>query len=142
MTVSIQPTSRDTIHQLIFEAKGGILTLVEAETLEQYLTFSTSLFTGTIQGKLCCAWGLIPPTLLSDSAYLWLFATEAVEEYKFLFVRNSQRAVEDMLKDWPVIYGFCELSNLRSIRWLRWLGATFSEPTKSFIPFRITRKEP
>lgn len=141
MTVLIQPTPRNDISQLIFEAKGGILTDIEAETLEQYLTFSTRLFTGTIHGKLCCAWGLIPPTLLSDSAYLWLFSTPAVDEYKFLFVRNSQRAIEEMLEEWPVIYGFCEISNPRSIRWLRWLGAIFSEPTKSFLPFRITRKE-
>ncbi len=141
MTAQIEISNRDTIRQLIFEAKDGMLSDAEAQTLEDYLTFSVKFYSGTIHGKLCCAWGLIPPTLLSDHAYLWLFSTDAVEEFKFIFVRHSQRAIEEMLAEWPSIYGYCEISKPRSIRWLRWLGAEFGEPTKSFRPFRITRKE-
>jgi hypothetical protein len=140
MTVTVQTADRVAIHQLIFEAKGGILTSAESETLEEYLTFSERLYIGTIHGKMCCVWGLIPPTLLSDSAYLWLFSTDDVEAYKFLFVRHSQRAIESMLEEWPTIVGYCEFGKPRSIRWLRWLGATFGEPEKGFVSFQIRRE--
>ena len=140
MIAMIEIADKAKTRQLIFEAKGGILTDEESKTLEQYLTFSAKLCIGSIDGKLCCAWGLIPPTLISQQAYLWLFTTEAVEEHKFIFVRNSQRMVQEMLEEWPIITGFCEISATRSIRWLRWLGAVFSEPTGKFLPFTIRKK--
>lgn len=140
MTALIIQADKAATKQLIFEAKGGILTNEESETLEQYLTFSAKLYMGSISGKLVCAWGLIPPSLLSDQAYLWLFSTEAVEEHKFAFVRNSQLAVEDMLKAWPLITGYCARDNDRSQRWLRWLGASFGHPLKTMLPFEIRAK--
>lgn len=140
MSAVIELADRAEIRQLIFEAKGGILTDEESKTLEEYLTFSIKLYIGAIEGKLVCAWGLIPPTLLADRAYLWLFSTEAVEEHKFIFIRHSQRAMEEMLKEWPVINGFCEIGNTRSHKWLEWLGARFGEPTKNFIPFEIRKR--
>ena len=141
MSALIEVADKAKTRQLIFEAKGGILTNEESSTLEQYLTFSAKLCIGSVDGRLCCAWGLIPPSYLSDRAYLWLFSTDAVEEYKFIFVRNSQRAVQEMLEEWPIITGFCEIGNDRSIRWLRWLGAVFFEPINAkFLPFEIRKK--
>lgn len=139
MTAKIILADKIQTRQLIFEAKGGILSARESKALEEYLAFSAKLYIGAIHGKLCCAWGLIPPTLISDQAYLWLFSTEAVDEYKFLFVRNSQRAIEEMLEEWPIITGFCDLTNARSMRWLRWLGATFGDPIPPMIPFTIRK---
>lgn len=137
--VEIYPANIAKTRQLIYDAKGGVLSNREAQTLEEYLTFSTKLYLGAIHGRLCCAWGLIPPTLLSDSAYLWLFSTPAIDEHKFLFVRASQRVIEDMLQEWPVITGFCDRSNARSIRWLRWLGAEFHYPGPTHIAFEIRK---
>lgn len=140
MTALIETTDPARVRQLIFEARGGILSEAEAKALEEYLTFSVKLYVGAIAGKLCCAWGLVPPTLLSDRAHLWLFSTDHVEEHKFIFVRQSQRAMEEMLAEWPVITGFCEVGSARSIRWLRWLGARFGSPLKTLIPFEIRVK--
>jgi len=140
MNPLIEIVDKAKTRQLIFEAKGGILTEEESKVLEQYLTFSAKLCIGSVDGKLCCAWGLIPPSMLSERAYLWLFSTELVGEHKFMFVRNSQIAVKEMLEEWPIITGFCEIGNDRSIRWLRWLGAVFSEQHEKFLPFEIRKK--
>ncbi len=125
MTALIELADKAKTRQLIFEAKEGILSVEEMEVLEQYLTFSAKLYIGSVDGKMCCAWGVVPPSLMSDRAYLWLFSTDVVEQYKFLFVRNSQKAT-------------------RSIRWLKWLGAKFGEPTKGkeawFRPFEIRKR--
>lgn len=137
--VEIYSASVAKTRQLIYNAKGGVLTDREAGTLEQYLTFSAKLYLGAIHGHLCCAWGLIPPTLLSDTAYLWLFSTPAIDEHKFLFVRTSQRVIEEMLQEWPVINGFCDHSNLRSMRWLKWLGARFGDVGPTHVSFEIRK---
>jgi len=95
---------------------------------------------GMVDGKIACVWGLIPPTLLSNKAYLWLLTTDIVAEHKFLFVRHSQRYVEEALKQYPIIVGDCLIGNASAMRWLRWLGAEFGEPDGGRIPFMIKAK--
>ena len=80
---------------------------------------------GAVDGKIACVWGLIPPTLLSDIAYLWLYNNELVTQHKFAFVRHSQIQMERMLKLYPNIIGDCVYNNTTARRWLEWLGAKF-----------------
>lgn len=95
---------------------------------------------GYIDEELACVWGLKPPTLLSDRAYLWLYVTDVVKEHTFIFIRQSQIAVEKMLEDYTELYGRAEASNSKAFPWLRWLGAKFGEPNGTTIPFVIRRK--
>lgn len=141
MSAKIIAANKAETKRLIFESKGGILTPEESATLEEYLMFSIYLQTGSIDGKFCCAWGLVPPTLLADKAYLWMYSTDEVEQHKFLFVRKSQIAVEEMLKHYPILVGCCETGKTRSVRWLRWLGARFFEPVDPrYLPFEIRKR--
>jgi hypothetical protein len=99
------------------------------------------LWEGRIDGKTACVWGLVPPTLLSDAAYLWMHVDEdVVQENQFVFVRHSQRVVEEMLTQFPSIVGHCAIGRERSIRWLKWLGAEFGHPEGTMLPFQIRRK--
>jgi len=83
---------------------------------------------------------LIPPSLLAEEAYLWLYHTPAVEQYKFTFVRYSQIVIEQMLEIYPVIVGVTDRSAKSSIRWLKWLGAKYADNGKQYIPFKIVRE--
>ena len=110
------------------------------KTMRECVRRSVEVRCGMLDDEVACVWGLIPPTLLSDRAYLWLLTTDIVTEHKFLFVRYSQRYVEEMLKQYPVLYGEAEINNEPAKRWLKWLGARFGEPNGRFIPFEIKRK--
>lgn len=92
---------------------------------------------GTVDGKIACMWGLIPPTILSWSAYIWLYTNPLVEEHKFRFIRHSQREMESMLRLFPNIVGDCVTTNSTAKRWLEWLGAKFGPPQGDLVPFRI-----
>jgi hypothetical protein len=92
---------------------------------------------GKDDDAVLCYMGLIPPTLLSDQAYLWLRTTEAMQEHVFVFVRYSQVVIAEMLTEFPAIIGHCEVSATKSIRWLRWLGAEFGAPEDRLVPFTI-----
>ena len=106
--------------------------------LKECLWRSETVRYGLVDGRVACVWGLIPPTLLSDSAYLWLLTTDIVVEHKFLFVRNAQIYVEDMLKRYPILYG--GVGDPRAVRWLKWLGAEIGHPIRGQVPFVIRRK--
>lgn len=115
-------------------------------TPEQRSFFKRCIFTagklwaGFVDGELVCFWGLVPPTLLSDQAYLWLYTTPALEGKEFYFIRQSQLAVEAMLQSYSLIVGHAVIDNSKAIRWLKWLGAKFGHPEGAVIPFTIARK--
>ena len=110
------------------------------EVLRECMYRSIEVRYGLVDGEVACVWGLIPPTLLSTTAYLWLLTTEIIAENKFLFIRHSQRYIEEALESFPCIIGDCIIGERSAMRWLRWLGAEFAEPIDGRIPFVIRKK--
>lgn len=123
--------------ELISSLDGGKLSESEVEQFNRFVFMSSKLWAGSVEGRLLCLWGLMPPTLLSDQAYLWLYTTDAAAEHEFVLVRRSQIELKKMLIEFPRIVGHCRVGASRSIRWLKWLGAEFAEPHKDLIPFEI-----
>lgn len=91
--------------------------------LRGFIFRSSEFWVGKVEGKTACIFGLIPPSILSDTAYLWLLTTDAVDENTFLFVRHSQQWMEQALKRYSVIHGHVAQYNRKAKRWLEWLGA-------------------
>lgn len=138
MTVAIQPL--DGLLPAFRDQLYGHMADNEKAIMNDCLMSTRHLWAGTVDGAVACVWGLVPPTLLSSQAYLWLYTTELVKEHTFLFVRHSQRAVEEMLDEYPTIVGHCIVGNNQAIRWVKWLGGVFNEPDGKKLPFMILRK--
>lgn len=109
------------------------------KTMDFCLLMSTVIWAGFIDGRLACIWGVIPPTLMSSQAYLWLYTTDVIKGHEFILVRHSQLVIEEILEEYPSIVGHALMGADKSIRWLKWLGAKFGSPQGTGIPFRITR---
>lgn len=138
MTAAYEACDRSMVRQLV--EQSGYLDEMEQSKLNACLTISHQVFIGLVDGKYACCWGLIPKSLMSDRAYLWLQTTPLVEERKFLFVRHSQRWVEQSLKDYGEIVGFCRPENALAIRWIEWLGGEFQRPFGIRADFVIRRR--
>ncbi len=110
------------------------------ELLRKCVYRSTYVRYGFVNDECVCVWGLIPPTLLSNSAYLWLLTTELVEKHKFLFVRHSQRWIEQALRTYPIIIGDWVPGDPCAKRWLEWLGAEFGPFVGGRHQFVIRKK--
>jgi hypothetical protein len=82
---------------------------------------SRPLLAGFYGLELICVMGLIPQTLLADSAYLWMIDTPAMACHRVAFVFESKEFIANMLRIYPKIFGHCCQPDTR--RWLRWLGA-------------------
>lgn len=127
-------------YDLIYASCLSMLPDSDREIMHRYMVNSSRVWIGLEDDEVLCFLGLIPPTLLSDRAYLWLQTTAAMREHVFLFVRYSQKVIVEMLQQFPLIVGHCELSATKSVRWLRWLGAEFGDPEGQAIPFSIRAK--
>jgi|SRR5215469_1413324 len=122
-------------------ARSAVASVPGAEKkLRECLYRSTAKWIGYVDGEVACMWGLVPQSLLSDQAYLWLITTDIAAEHKFLLVRYSQLFVERALQAYPVITGHCEAGNYAAKRWLKWLGAEFGPSDGKQIVFAIRRK--
>ena len=109
--------------------------------LGQWLRMSEEVWVGLWDDEVACVWGLVPPSITSNRAHLWLLTTDIVAEHKFIFIRKSQLVIEDALKRYDALVGQVALGNFAAKRWLTWLGATFGPPEMGFWPFIIRRKE-
>lgn len=138
MRVEIGYATSSEIHQAL-----GNSTLAEIpgifQKLDHLVLISEYVWVGKANDEIVCAFGVIPPCLLANKAYLWSITTDKVDEHKFLFIRHSRMMIERIHREFPIIIGHARLDD-HSIRWLRWLGAVFSEPTEKGIPFVIERK--
>jgi hypothetical protein len=124
--------ARRLIRDIVLDSDGE-------RTMDFCLMMSTQIWAGFINGQLACIWGVIPPTLMSSQAYLWLYTTDVIKGHEFLLVRHSQMVIKEILEEYPSIVGHAIIGSSKSIRWLKWLGAKFGAPQGTGIPFRITR---
>lgn len=132
--------SQTDISELISSSIGHTLDSKSMSILQFCQSMSSEMWTGYVDGNLICCWGLIPPTLLSNQAYLWMHSTPAIRDHQFLLVRHSQRIIEQVLKRYEIIVGDCQVGAKDSIRWLKWLGAEFADNHGPYRSFVIRRK--
>lgn len=137
MRVAVKPVAINQARDLV---KAIGLTEANETTMASCLKLSSDVWVGLVDDILACIWGVIPPTLMSNQAYLWLYSTELIAEHQFTFVRHSQLVVEELLKHYELITGVTDPTADRSKRWLKWLGAKFGEPSDGQLPFIIRRK--
>jgi hypothetical protein len=139
MMIQIREATSYSARQ-VFE-KSGIKDVPGAEqTLDQLLIRSTVRHIGLVDGEVAAIWGLVPQSLLSNQAYLWLLTTDLAIEHRFLLVRYSQMFVEQALKHYERLVGHCEAGNYSAKRWIRWLGGEFGKADGKKVPFVIKRK--
>jgi len=110
------------------------------QLLRRWYRVSEEIWFGMHDDRIACICGLWPPSLISNRAYLWLLTTDLVEQHKFLFIRHSQRMIEDALKRYDKIIGHVEVGNDAGRKWLRWLGANIEPPANGFSKFTIRRR--
>jgi hypothetical protein len=141
MTVHIYQLPAAIAYDLLSRDHFTMLSDSEREIMQRSMSNSAQVWIGEIHGEVVAVWGLIPPTILSDIAYLWMFSTKHMRGHILTFIRQSWRVVDLMLREFPTIVGHCKMENLHGQKWLRWLGAEFGDPINGAVfPFTIRAK--
>jgi hypothetical protein len=132
MKIEIIKTNNINLDRVLKRNKEKLLLPNGEEIIKASVARSSDTWAGLVDEEVACVWGLIPPSILGDKAYLWLITTDLVDEHPFCFVRHSQLVIKDLLKEYPIIYGHVIPDNARGMRWLQWLGARITKSPKLY----------
>ena len=78
--------------------------------------------------KTLCIFGLSSVTHSEYGRAVWFLGAKEMDGYSKEFVYYSKIIIKEMLKEHDRLYNYISVYNDKSIRWLKRLGAEFSEP--------------
>lgn len=110
--------------------------------LAQSFERSTIRYTVEYDGLPVAMFGVVPDTILGNSANVWLLGSPELETKKKTFVRTSRRVVAELLRSYPVLWNLVDSRYKKTFRWLESCGAVFQvTPVRigdhDFVPFVI-----
>ena len=101
------------------------------EALRLSYEMSTLCLTINIKGIPIAMFGIAPQTLLSDSAIIWLLATDdfdgLIKKKRKEFFIQSKVFIKFMLEQYSLLENYVDARNIPSVKWLKWCGATIEE---------------
>lgn len=128
MKIEFRPISIFTVMDIL----GEQYTAAEVDLVTNKILVLTTVLNTAVYGEdMLCIYGLIPRTILSDEAYIWMHWTSEVEKHKLIFARRAKRLVNELLHSYSIIRGHCFIAG--SMPWLMSVGATFHTPTEFSI---------
>lgn len=89
---------------------------------------STKILVGIYANQPLVYVGLIPLSLIDDSAYMWSIVRPEAAEHKVIFGRHAKAVVARILEFYPRLIGHSFEPS--AVRWLQSLGAKFLTETE------------
>lgn len=86
---------------------------------------SDRCWAATVDGEIACVWGVTYVNIILGHVYLWVHMTKVGEANALRFLRKAKEFVDQLAKEYRLIYGHLDPRRAQSKRWLQWLGFTF-----------------
>jgi hypothetical protein len=97
------------------------------------LAMSIVTLTATVDGRPAMMFGMCRKSAISEIGVPWLFGTSEVDEHQYSF-RRSKEYFQRFQAAFPVMENHALAENVKSLRWLKWLGFDMEEP-QPYGPF-------
>jgi hypothetical protein len=99
-----------------------------SEVMHQGIDISEVAWTGLIDGVPVCMFGVAPVTVIGGLGRPWMVGTDMLDKHQMVFLRRCREYVDFMLQMYPVLENYVDARNVQAVKWLMWLGFSFSEP--------------
>lgn len=116
------------------------------EVMQRGMKATVNCYTGLYEGAPVCMFGASPFSILGGMGSAWMVGSAALDRMcvQKALLTHSRAAAAFMAEQFPgLLYNFVDQRNEAAIRWLRWLGFTFSDPIPygvdglPFLPFYL-----
>jgi hypothetical protein len=113
--------------------------------LRRGLILSSEAWSGTVDGRPICLFGVAPRSLLSDVAAPWLLGTDEVALHAPAFLRRNRAVLARWRRQYRRLENLVWSENATAIRWLDWLGFELADPVEingvEWRPFAMERED-
>ena len=82
----------------------------------------------TYEGNPLCVFGVIDTNIIAGHGSPWMLGTIWMSQTVLPFLRGSMGVVDRMKADYNYLFNFVDARNTLTVRWLKWLGFSMSEP--------------
>lgn len=120
-------------HATDLDQLGGRASVSDPILYDKFITDSTATWACLGDDRVGAVWGVISPTLLSDSGYIWATILPWAKAYPIITARAVRSGLRQTLLEYPTLWGLCEEES----HWLRWIGAKFRGREGPYISFVI-----
>lgn len=115
LMADLRPADRD---ELVASSGGADLRW----QVQSSLRMSRFAWAFEIDGNLACLAGVVAPSLLSTTGVPWMLGTTVLDKNVGTFIRNSKPYYAEVKAKYPYLVNFVDARNVKSVRWLKWLG--------------------
>lgn len=95
--------------------------------LRRGLVLSSEAWTGAVDNRAVCLFGVAPRSILSDVAAPWLLGTDEIALHAHAFLRRNRAVVTRWRRQYRRLENLVWADNTAALRWLAWLGFTLAD---------------
>ena len=93
------------------------------------LEMSHEAWCWVIDGVPVAAFGVTPGCYLTRMGIPWLLASDEIYDHIHDFLKTSKIIVDYWRNNWDMLSNYVDARNIKSIKWLKFLGFIIDEPT-------------
>lgn len=97
---------------------------------------SIVIYTVKINGELIMIYGISKLPFV-HGVCPWMLASENIEKYGVTFYRHTRKHILAMIKQYGYLENYVDSRNVKSIKWLSWLGFTIHDAEPYGIEQRL-----
>jgi hypothetical protein len=105
------------------------------QSLERGLRRSLPCLAVEVDGKCCGMFGVVADIRYELAGNIWFLGTDRIQKVKIQFLRESERWLEEITKNYRSVSNYIHQDNTLHIKWLKWLGFSFFKKVGPFIEF-------
>jgi hypothetical protein len=79
--------------------------------------------------------GVVPDGRYPGAGNIWFLGTDRILKVKIQFLRESEKWLTEILKNYKSVSNYIHQDNTLHIKWLKWLGFSFFKKVGPFIEF-------
>lgn len=91
---------------------------------------------GCVDDVPVCIFGVAEASTISDKASPWMLGTDDLPKHARAFLRMSRAYVQNLKRQYALLWNYVDARNTYAIRWLGWLGFKIEDP-QPFGPDRL-----
>ena len=93
----------------------------------RYTRNGVNTYTVFYNKQVVAMFGVVSTPQNAKHGTIWMLASDELQNHWLYFTKRTKKWVDYFLSDYDFVYNFVPKNNTTTIKWLKWLGFSFSD---------------